>query len=299
LTKTVGVVGVGVMGSAFAANLTKGGFRVVGYDPSPAARELLASLGATCASSVTEVAERCDTVLLSLPNAKALEAVAGAESGLAAASVSGLIAIECSTLSIEAKSAARDALATSGVTLLDCPVSGTGAQALIGDLVAFCSGDEAAYAAARPVLQGFTRAQFFLGDFGMGSAMKFIANHLVAIHNVAAAEAIVLGMKAGLDPSLVYETIANSAATSRMFEVRGPLMRDERYEPPSVTLRTFLKDVSIISEFAGELRCPTPLFAAAAEVYLAAAAQGREMQDTASVCAVLEQAAGAPRRSEY
>ena len=118
--------------------------------------------------------------------------------------------------------------------------------------------------------------------------MKYIANLLVSIHNVAAAEAMVLGMKAGLDPALLYDTLADSAGTSRMFEVRGPLMRDAQYDQATATIRTHLKDVEIINAFANSLRCPTPLFSASAQAYYARAAQGFEMQDTASVCAVME-----------
>jgi 3-hydroxyisobutyrate dehydrogenase len=232
-------------------------------------------------------------MITSLPNAEALMA---AVSGLASASGSGQIVIECSTLGLEAKQRARQVLEAAGKILLDCPVSGTGAQAVTKDLVVFASGDAAAFERCRPVLEGMSRAQKYLGEFGNGSKMKYVANHLVTIHNVCAAEALVLGMKAGLDPRLIYEVISDSAGSSRMFQVRGPLMVEGRYDAPTATFDTHLKDIDLIARFASELGVPTPLFAAAVEFYRAAVAQGRGKQDTAAVCAVMESRARLERK---
>ena len=298
MAELVGVLGLGVMGSAMAKNLIAEGFEVIGFDPVPAALTRFVGFGGTAAASPAEVAERCQTVVLSLPTTQALAEAVGGASGLVSATARGTIAIECSTLPLEAKIAARDALAATGKTLLDCPVSGTGAQAAVKDLVLFASGDRDAFDKARPVFAGFTRVQRYLGDFGNGSIMKYVANHLVTIHNVAAAEAMVLGMKAGLDPAVLYETLADSGGSSRVFQVRGPLMRDASYDVATATIRTHLKDLSIIGAFANALECPVSLFAAAAQTYYAGAAQGRENQDTASVCAVLEEQAGVVRRAQ-
>ncbi len=290
----VGLVGIGVMGSAMARTLQAAGFLVTGFDPVPAACERLRGCGGTVAASPRAVAEACEVVILSLPSAEALHAVVGAQDGLVAAA-SGTIVVECSTLPLPAKRAAHDLLAAGGKVLLDCPVSGTGAQAAVGDLVIFGSGDAASFERARPVLAGMSRLQRYLGAFGNGSIMKYVANLLVTIHNVAAAEAMVLGMKAGLDPALLYETLADSAGSSRMLQVRGPMMRDAAYDQATATIRTHLKDLAIIGAFATDLECPTPLFAAAAQPYYAGAANGRAAQDTAAVCAVLEELAGVVR----
>ena len=146
-----------------------------------------------------------------------------------------------------------------------------------------------------PVFEGFARANYYLGEFGMGTKMKFVANLLVTIHNVSAAEAFVLGMKAGLDPEMILKVISDGAGTSRMFEVRGPLMATGKYDEPTMKVDVFQKDIKIISSFANELQCPTPLLSAAAKIYTAALADGRAKQDTASVCAVLEKMAGLKR----
>ncbi len=294
--QNVGIVGVGVMGFAMAKNLRTAGFEVFGFDPLPAAQIRLREIGGTATASPREIAERCATILFSLPSAQALADAIGGVNGVAKATVGGTIVIECSTLPLDVKRDAFEVLMQSGKTMLDCPVSGTGAQAARKDLVIFGSGDANAFKSSLPVMAAMSRVQRYLGAFGNGSIMKYIANLLVSIHNVAAAEAMVLGMKAGLDPALVYDTLVDSAGTSKMLEVRGPLMRDAQYEPATATIRTHLKDVEIINAFANSLRCPTPLFSAAAQPYYARAAQGFEMQDTASVCSVIEALAGLPRR---
>jgi putative dehydrogenase len=293
--ETVGMVGAGVMGFAMANNLQAAGYQVFGYDPVLAAQQRLRDIGGIAVDSPREVAERCPIILFSLPSAAALVEAAGGENGVAKASRSGTIVVECSTLPLDIKRAALDVLAASDKIMLDCPISGTGAQAARKDLVIFGSGDADAFQKALPVMAGMSRLQRYLGAFGNGSVMKYVANLLVSIHNVAAAEAMVLGMKAGLDPAILYETLADSAGTSRMLQVRGPLMRDAQYDQATATIRTHLKDVEIINAFANGLRCPTPLFSAAAQAYYARAAQGFDMQDTASVCAVMEALAGLTR----
>jgi 3-hydroxyisobutyrate dehydrogenase len=296
MEKLVGIIGLGIMGGAMMRNLRQDGFRVIGYDIAEAPRRALAEADGEPARSPREVAERTPIVITSLPSVAALEAVVAGEDGIAVAEGSGQIVVECSTLPLAAKEAARDALAASGKILLDCPVSGTGAQAARKDLVVFGSGDEAAFQRCAAVFAGMSRSQKYLGAFGNGSRMKFVANHLVTVHNLAAAEAIVLGMKAGLDPQLVFDTIADSAGTSRMFQIRGPMMVAGDYDTPTATIKTHLKDLDIIGAFAAGLHCPTPLFAASVQYYFAGMAQGRGGQDTAAICAVLEEMAGVERR---
>jgi len=295
MSKIVGITGIGIMGSAMSANLIKDGFRVVGFDPSPTAMAAHKARGGIVATSPREVAEAAAIIVASLPSAAALYDVA---SGIANAKGRGQIVIECSTLALDAKRHAHDVLADGGKILLDCPVSGTGAQAARKDLLVFGSGDEAAFERCGTVFDGMSRGRRYLGPFGNGSVMKYLANLLVTIHNVASAEAMVLGIKAGLDPALIYETLADSAATSRILEVRGPLMRDDSYDQPTATITTHMKDMAIIEAFANGLGCPVPLFAAASQIHYAAAGQGRGHQDTAAVCAVLEAMAGVKRKSK-
>jgi 3-hydroxyisobutyrate dehydrogenase-like beta-hydroxyacid dehydrogenase len=176
--------------------------------------------------------------------------------------------------------------------LLDCPLSGTGGQALTGDVVAYLSGPAEAKARALPVLRAMTRGVHDVGEFGNGSAVKFIANLLVAVHNVAAAEALVLAERAGLDLATVLTAVADGAGTSAMFEVRGPAMAARDYSGPGVTTTVFDKDLQIIAGFARETGTPAPLFTLASALYAAALAQGHAGDDTACVHAVLRGLAG-------
>jgi len=289
----IGVIGLGIMGSAMAANLVAAGFPVVGYDVLAGRRTALARAGVRAMRSARETGRRAGIVITSLPSAQALLDVAEA---LAAAGARDGIVIETSTLPIAVKEEARALLAKHAVTLLDCPLSGTGAQAKTRDLVVYASGARAAYRRCVPVLEAFARAHYFLGRFGAGSKMKFVANLLVAIHNVSTAEALVLGSKAGLDPATMVRVLGDGAGSSRMLQVRGPMMVSGDYSDAAMKVGVWQKDMKIIGEFARELDCPTPLFAATVALYNGAMALGFAEQDTASVCAVLEHFAGARRR---
>lgn len=288
MDKSVGIIGIGIMGTAMASNLCQAGFNVVGYDPIPAACARLEDSGGRVLASPRAVAEVAPIIIMSLPKAEALTNVIGGAEGIAQAAGTGQIVVECSTLPMDIKQAAFDEMERHGKILLDCPISGTGAQAVNKDLVILGSGDKDAFERCAAVFAGMSRVQHYLGPFGRGSVMKYIANHLVTIHNVAAAEAMVLGIKAGIDPALVYDTLADSAGTSRMFQMRGPLMRDENYDAPTATIRMQIKDIAIIDAFADSLDCALPVYAAASKIYQAGAALGRREQDTAAVCAVLE-----------
>ena len=277
--RTVGVIGLGIMGSAMSANLVKAGFAVQGYDIAAERRAELKAAGGAPVSGLNEI--NAPILIASLPSADALHSVS-------AELKHRCIVVETSTLPIEDKIRARDTLAKKGITLLDCPLSGTGAQARTKDLTVYGSGDRAAFEQTKAVLEGFSRAHYYLGEFGNGSKMKYVANLLVAIHNVAAAEAFVLGMKAGLDPETIYKVAGDGAGASRMFQVRGPQMVEGRYDEATMKVEVWQKDMKIIGEYATKLGVPTPLFNASAAVYTAAMAQGFEKQDTAAVCAVLE-----------
>jgi len=284
----VGMIGLGIMGSAISANLLKDGISIVGYDVAEEQVDILAGKGGKKAASPKEVADKTDIVITLLPSVTALDEVVWGKDGILASKHRGLIVVESGTLPLEDKLRAHEALDKAGMVMLDCTLSGTGAQAALKDLAVYGSGDRAAFDACVPVFKGFARSHYYLGEFGNGSKMKYVANLLVAIHNVAAAEAFVLGMKAGLDPELIYKVISDGAGTSRMFEVRGPLMVRGRYDDATMKMDVWQKDLNIISSFAKSINCPTPLLAASAQAYIAAMAQGRDKQDTGSVCAVME-----------
>jgi putative dehydrogenase len=297
MNKKIGMIGVGIMGSAMSANLIKAGYGVIGYDMDSGQVDALVRNGGSAAGCCREVAEQADVVITSLPSVEALQQVVNAKDGLVSAAKKNLIVIETSTLTLEAKQSAHASLNAVGMETLDCPLSGTGAQAVKKDIVVYASGNRKACEDCDPIFNGFSRANYYVGEFGMGSKMKFVANLLVTIHNVSAAEALVLGMKAGLDPEIMIKAIGDGGGTSRMFEVRGPLMAAAKYDEVTMKVDMHQKDIKIISDFATKLNCPTPLLSVAAQIYTAALAKGRAKQDTAAVCAVLEEMAGIKRKS--
>jgi putative dehydrogenase len=166
----------------------------------------------------------------------------------------------------------------------------------VKDVVVYASGDTRAIRKLKPVFAGFSRGVHDLGAFGNASRMKYVANLLVAIHNIATAEAMVLGMKAGLDPKAIFETIKTGAGNSRVFELRGPMMVTEKYDDATMKVKVWQKDMAVIGDFAKSIGCPTPLFTATEGIYDTALSSGYAMQDTAAVCAVMEKMAGVKRR---
>jgi len=294
MTGIIGIIGLGIMGGAFARNLAAGGWKVIGYDIDPARNAEAKAAGAEIAHSAEAVAETAGDIITSLPTPRA--ALDTAEL-IARTKAPGRTVIEASTLSLDDKMAFKAILEKAGHTALDCPMSGTGAQAAVKDLVVYASGDAAAIKRLQPAFLGFARKVHDLGPYGNGSKMKFIANHLVAIHNVAAAEAMVLAMKAGLDPHQTVEVIASGAGTSRVFELRAPMMADNKYLPATMRSSTWKKDLTVIGGFASSLGCPTPLFTLSATLCEAVLAAGRGAEDTGAICAVLENMAGVTRKT--
>jgi L-threonate 2-dehydrogenase len=265
---------------------------VQGFDIDRARAAELSRTGVRTVGSALEAARGADLVLTSLPSAGALDMTVAA---LVSSPRAGQVVVELSTLALADKERSRDKLAAHGMTLLDCPLSGTGAQAATGDLAVYASGERAAYDRAEPVFQKFARITHYLGAFGNGSKMKFVANLLVAVHNVASAEAMVLGVKAGLDPDTIVKVIGSGAGNSRVFELRAPLMAQNNYRPATMRIDIWQKDMSIIGAFARSLGVETPTFSATGPVYDAAQKDGLGEDDTAAVCALLEKRAGVKR----
>ncbi len=292
MEREIGVVGLGIMGGAMARNLLAAGWRVVGYDPDKAVTAALAADGVEMQADVAGVAKAVPTIMTSLPTPYALQATAEA---IAAAGVPRRVVVEVSTMTLADKLRFGETLSAAGHVALDCPISGTGSQAVKKDLVIYASGGSEEIAALKPFFDGFARAVHDLGAYGNGSRMKFVANLLVAIHNVASAEAMVLGMKAGLDPQQVVSLIGAGAGTSRVFELRAPMMAANDYETATMKCAVWQKDMAIIGAFAAELGVPTPMLSATVPIYNSAMATGHAAHDTAAVCAVLEQMAGMER----
>src|SRR5471030_1241689 len=291
---TLGVIGLGIMGGSFAKNLAAAGWRVIGYDISAARRREAQRAGVEIAASAIDLAGagKVPVILTSLPKPQALMETARA---LATVKRKRLVIAEMSTFAISDKENAERVLRKAGHVMLDCPVSGTGSQAKTGDLVFYASGESAVIRRLRPMFEAFGRRIYDVGAFGNGSKMKYVANLLVAINNVASAEAMVLGMKAGLPPQLIFDLITAGAGNSRVFELRAPMMVKGKYKDATMKIDVWDKDMRVIGGYARKIKVPTPMFNVSKPVYLKAQKSGFGMQDTAAVFAVLEKMAKVKR----
>ncbi|WP_256518190.1 NAD(P)-dependent oxidoreductase [Paractinoplanes aksuensis] len=277
---TVGVVGLGIMGSAISGHLLDAGFDVTGTDVSD---DAMREFRGRPAADLATLARESSVVITSLPSAEAALQVC------AELASEGLVVVDTSTLSLAVKEKCRALVASAGGELLDCPISGTGAQAKVRDLVVLGSGDEAAFATARPVLEAFARSVRHLGPFGDGTRMKLVANLLVSIHNASTAEAFALGVAAGLDPTVLYETVRDGAGGSVIFDKRGPLMVRRSYKPATARVSMFLKDVALVQELADSVGVRTPVLDATLPLYERAAESGWADADAAALLEVLEE----------
>jgi putative dehydrogenase len=296
----IGIIGLGIMGGAMAEALIGAGYRVCGTDVHPAARQRLKRAGGRALSSCAAVVSSTEVVITSLPSVAALDGVVEKivpVSGTKRKSKSRLVVIETSTLPIADKERALRRLKRAGATVLDCPISGTARRMKEGAWTIFVSGDAATCKKVGAIFEVFTRNAPYVGAFGNGSKMKFIANHLVAIYNVAVGESLTFARTMGLDPQQVWSLFATSPVVGTgVFKLRGKFMVDRKYTPPTMKVEVWQKDMQVIGDMARSVDCPLPLFAACIPVYNAAMAQGHAQSDTASVCEVLDKMAGGHRR---
>lgn len=297
MKQRVGIIGLGIMGSAMAGALIRADYPVIGYDISARQRQRLKRLGGRVARSSGEVARSVTILITSLPSVAALDrVVADIANVRPPKSINNMIVVETSTLPIADKLRAMKHLKSLGVTMMDCPISGTAKRLKDGAWTIFVSGNATAYKSLKPILKVFTQNAPFVGAFGNGSKMKFIVNHLVAIYNVAVGEAMVFGRKMGVDPQKIWGLFAASPVVGTgVFRLRGKLMVEQKYLPPTMKMEVWQKDMQVIGDMARSVDCPAPLFATCVPIYNAAMAQGLNRHDTAAVYEVLDSMAGGSR----
>jgi 3-hydroxyisobutyrate dehydrogenase len=289
-TPNVAFIGLGSMGLGMAKNLLKHGHKVVGVDPSAAARDALKAAGGMLADSPAAAAKGADVVVIAVVNDKQVEAVLYGNNGAAAALRKGGVVMQCATVPATFTRALNERLATAGLDLLDAPMSGGRARAESGELTFMASGSPEAFAAAESILAATSAKVFRLGDApGIGSLVKTVNQLLAGVHIATAAEAVALAAKAGADTRAVYEVISASAGNSWMFGNRVPHMLDDDYTPLSA-VEIFVKDLGLVLNTGHELRLPLPMAAAAHQLFLAAAGAGWGRLDDAAVVKVYEQA---------
>ncbi len=284
-----GVVGLGNIGAGVARNLAAAGHPVIGFDTDP---DRMSGPDIRPGTDAADVAEKSDLVVLAVPNLGAWRTTLAA---IAAHGRRGLAVADLCTFPLEEKEQAHEELRRVGIALLDCPVSGARPQAQAGELAMLVSGDEDAFERVRPALDSFCGSVRHVGAFGMSSKIKYVINLIISIQNLASAEAFLLARKAGIDLQEMADAVLDSAAYSKVFDIRADKWISGDYSDPTAELAIQLKDKDIVRNFAAGVNAPTPLFDATMPYYIAAASQGREQEDAASILAVLEAMAGVPR----
>ena len=295
MSNRVGLIGLGAIGLPLAANFIARGFEVHGYRRSP--MHELEGIGGCPAASPRAVGEACDVVVTVLPSYTDVQEVLDGPQGVLRSGRANLVIVELSTLAVREKESLRAAVEKAGSVMLDAPLSGV--PKMVKDRVAivFASGDKAAYDRATPVFDAMTDKSFYLGPFGVGTKMKLAAQTLVGIHILATAEAMALGIKAGLDRDTMVKVLSPSAASSLQFQVRAPLMAQKRYEPALAPHPLLIKDLVKITEFADELGCPTPLTRVARDYFQRACDSEWRDKDVASIFEIVAAEAGLPGTS--
>jgi len=284
---TLGIVGLGLLGSAVAGRLRAGGHDVVGYDLVAEKGKALVELGGRAAPSAEAVAKSAEAVCVVLPSLASVEAVVLGPRGLAASGPAGATIIQMSTISPALTERLAREVAARGLAFLDCPISGTSAMVAQGEGIIFVGGELSVFARWRPVLETILPRAVFIGAAGQAMVLKLVANLLVALHSAAAAEALTMARRAGLDLDLVLDVLGTGAASSRMLEVRGPLIVKGEF-PAQMKLDLFMKDLHLIQDAAGELGAPLPLTDVAERLYATVHALGHGADDLSVVVKAFE-----------
>jgi 3-hydroxyisobutyrate dehydrogenase-like beta-hydroxyacid dehydrogenase len=290
MDNAVGVIGLGAIGLPAAKNLIERGFQVHGYRRSNMAE--FADAGGKPAASPRDLAKQCQVIITCLPDAKAVDEAIAGRNGVLSAGRKGLVIVELSTLKLSDKERMRDLVAQANGMLLDAPLSGLPNMVKQRTAVIFVSGDQQAYETAKPALEGITDKVLHLGEFGVGTKMKFAANLLVGVHILATAEVLAMSTKAKLPLEQVIKILSPSAATSFQFQARAPMMAQKNWETALASVGLFLKDMDTIAGFADEMGCPAPLIHTVRDYYARAVDQGLGEKDVAAVYAVVAKESG-------
>jgi 3-hydroxyisobutyrate dehydrogenase len=287
----VGFIGLGAMGGPMAANLVKHGFSLVVHDIDPARVERLRALGAVSANAADEVAVATERTICIVETTAQAEAVIGGERGIVQRARRGHIVACMSTIDPFAVRRLGEQLAARGVALVDAPVSGGTERAASGELSIICGGPPETVKACDDLFRAMGRNVFHVGALGQGLAMKLVNNMLVQVNTVAVAEALVLGVKAGLDPKTIYDVVRVSTGTSFAFDTRVPRILKRDFAPGG-TVDISFKDQELETAFAKQLGVPVFLANVSQQVYQMARAAGLNKEDGSAIVKVLERLAG-------
>ena len=279
----VGVIGLGAMGGGMAASLRRAGCDVHVFDVRAEVAQSFAAGGGTACESAAAVASACDVVVSVVVNAAQTESVLFGPDGCAAAMQPGSVFVMCSTVDPAWSAALETRLAEQGVLYLDAPISGGAARAASGEITMMTAGSAAAYARCGPLLDAMAARVYRLGErAGAGSKVKVINQLLAGVHIAAAAEAMALGLREGVDPAALYEVITHSAGNSWMFENRMPHVLAGDYTPLSA-VDIFVKDLGLVLDMARGSKFPLPLSSTAYQMFMQASTAGHGREDDSAV----------------
>jgi 3-hydroxyisobutyrate dehydrogenase-like beta-hydroxyacid dehydrogenase len=291
MPNTVGFIGLGAMGGPMALNLVKHGFLLVVHDVDPAKAERLRAHGAAVAESADAVAAAVGRTICMVETTAQAEAVIGGEHGIIQRAGPGHIVACMSTIDPLAARRLGAALAGRGIAMVDAPVSGGTERAASGELSIIAGGAAETVKACDDLFRAMGRNVFHVGALGQGLAMKLVNNMLVQVNTVAVAEALVLGVKAGLDPQTIYDVVRVSTGTSFAFETRVPRILKRDFAPGG-TVDISFKDQELETQFAKQLGVPVLLANVSQQVYQMARAAGLNKEDGSAIVKVLERLAG-------
>ena len=263
--ETVGFIGVGKIGLPISENLIKSGYRVLGYRRGSLAD--FEKVGGVVAKSPADVGEQCNVVLSLVPTAKAMDEVIEGPKGLIHSARPGQIVVELGSHMVPDKESHVATLAKKGVAYIDGEVSGTPGMVSARKAVIYLGGDAEACKKIEPVVKGFADMCLYFGPFGAASKVKLVNNLLVAIHIAAAAEAMALGLKAGIDVDLMIKAIASGSGGSTQFGIRAPWMAQRKFTPVQGSASLLGHYFDLIGDWADRTGTATPLLDRSIEVY--------------------------------
>ena len=264
--KTIGSIGLGAMGGSYAKFLIEDNYTVYGVDPDTQNAEIFTSLGGVLLNNISDLIDKSEVIILSLPTVPIFKQVIN-EIEVNGKSNESKVLIDMNTISLDDKILTKNKLEKLNISMVDATVSGTGAQAKVKDIVVMSSGDKSIVDECDDIFRSFSKQNIYVGDFGNGIKFKILANLLVTVHNTVTAEALLLGQKAGLEEKMIYEVLNAGAATSVMLDKRMPLMINKNYEPATASMRIFLKDIDVITDYLKSNNLSSPTFEAAANLY--------------------------------
>jgi len=287
----VGFIGLGAMGGPMASNLVKHGFSLVVHDIDGTKVERLRARGAAAADSAADVAAVTERTICMVETTAQAEAVIAGERGIVQRARPGHVVACMSTIDPFVVRRLGDQLAARGIAMVDAPVSGGTERAASGELSIIAGGAADTVKACDDLFRAMGRNVFHVGALGQGLAMKLVNNMLVQVNTVAVAEALVLGVKAGLDPKTIYDVVRASTGTSFAFETRVPRILKRDFAPGG-TVDISFKDQELETAFAKQLGVPVFLANVSQQVYQMARAAGLNKEDGSAIVKVLERLAG-------